>query len=466
MDELQIKHELWRRAELDFLRHEGQIKTNNLIKNTKDQLQVVLCSRQFGKTYELVSHAIEFCLKNPRAVVKYGAAFQTDLVEFVLPAFHTILQDCPESICPQYKKSGSKWVFNNGATIHLIGLDKNPDKIRGAGLSLIIIDEAGFVSKLRYIFDNVIMPATTHFPDCKIIMGSTPPMTPDHDFVEFIEEARIKGTLSKYTIEENPLITEDNRNRLIEAAGGRWSTTCRREYYCEIVIDETLAIVPEWNSTKYVQEVENPEYFEYLHKYTAQDLSGGARDLHAIISGYYDFPNARLVITHEAVLEPHDVTSEKVSKSVLSTEKEAFPECTPYKRISDNNNLPFLRDMTNMHGCHFTPVTKLPDKHAMVSRLRLFVQSGRLIIHPRCKYLIGSLETGIWKDNRKEFARSKTYGHYDFIDALIYLILSLNDHTNPIPADFGMTGRYRIPNETKYKNEDAANLLKQMFNKK
>jgi hypothetical protein len=56
-------------------------------------------------------------------------------------------------------------------------------------------------------------------------------------------------------------------------------------------------------------------------------------------------------------------------------------------------------------------------------------------VSTRCKHLLGCLKYGVWDKNRKEFARSKAYGHYDHLAALIYLVRNLDRFTNPIPVD-------------------------------
>ena len=69
----------------------------------------------------------------------------------------------------------------------------------------------------------------------------------------------------------------------------------------------------------------------------------------------------------------------------------------------------------------------------MVNHTRLFVNGARVIVHPRCKHLIGCLQNGIWSENRRQFARSSVYGHFDGLAALIYLVRNVDVHTNPIP---------------------------------
>jgi hypothetical protein len=73
----------------------------------------------------------------------------------------------------------------------------------------------------------------------------------------------------------------------------------------------------------------------------------------------------------------------------------------------------------------------------MVNEVRIMVGSGQIIIHPRCKMLIGCLKYGLWDKNRKEFARNKVYGHFDHLAALIYLVRNLAKHSNPVPQEHG-----------------------------
>jgi len=199
------KREKWFRGDLKHLLHSGQKRINEVFSQTKGQLFVGNISRQWGKSFWAVTKAIEQCLKKSKSRVKYATAFHTDLVEFILPTFNAVLEFCPASIKPTFKVQGSKWVFPNGSEIKLIGLDKNPNAIRGNVIDLIIIDEAGFVEKLQYIYESIIIPATLHRPNCKIIFISTPPSTPAHPFGDFIQRAEVENSYVKLTIYDNPM---------------------------------------------------------------------------------------------------------------------------------------------------------------------------------------------------------------------------------------------------------------------
>lgn len=396
-------------------------------------------ARQFGKSYWAVSKACEQALNKPRSRIKYGTAYQTDLTEFILPTFDAVLQDCPVSIKPVYKVQGSKWVFPNKSEIKLVGLDKTPNSLRGNVIDLIIIDEAGFVENLWYIYSSIIMPATLHRPNCKIIFISTPPSTPAHSFGTFIEIAEEKGSYVKLDIYQNPLISEADIERMAEAMGGKESTTFRRECLCELVTDDDLAIIPEWDD-KYVQDIPKDEFYGYYHKYVGLDL--GVKDFTAAIFGYWDFKRAQLIIEDEFAMNGPKMNTEILVGAIRQKELELWaedgevPKSVPFRRISDNNWPIMMQDFSSLHDLTFIATDK-DNLEAMINEVRLMVQAGQLILRTKCKSLRGCLKYGVWDTKKKKFARSMTYGHFDHLAALIYLVRNLAKHTNPIPIDHG-----------------------------
>lgn len=431
--------ESWFRGNLKFKLHEGQKIIKTALENSKSQLFVANCSRQWGKSYLMASECVSKAIKNPKSKIKYGTAFLTDLTEFIIPTFEKILEDCPQEIKPKYKTQGSKFVFPNGSEIKLIGLDKNPNGLRGNTIDLIVIDECGFVENLDYLYRSVIVPATTHRPNCKIIFISTPPSTPAHSFLDYVQKAEAEGSYCKFDIFSNPLINEETIERLKKESGGENSTTWKREYLCEFVTDQDLKIIPEWNSTNadsFVKESSRNELYNYYHKYVGMDL--GVKDFTACIFGYYDFLNAKLVIEDEFTMNGPSMTTEKLKNEILKKESELWGEAKPFRRISDNNNPLLLQDLGSLHGLHFISTDK-DTLEVMINELRLLINRGGLEINPRCKQLIGCLSYGVWDKSKKSFARSGVYGHYDHLAALIYLVRNLDQRTNPIPATHGVS---------------------------
>lgn len=423
---------LWKRGNLRFKLHDGQVKVSEALRQSSEQLFVANISRQFGKSYWAVTLAIETAIKTPRARIKYGTAFQTDLLEFILPTFNEVLKDCPPDVAPKYKTQGSKWVFNNGAEIKLIGLDKNPNAIRGNVLDLIIIDEAGFVTKLDYLYHSIIIPATTHRPNCKIVMISTPPVSPSHPFRDFIKKAELTSSYVKATIYSNPLINPESIERLKKESGGEEATTWRREYMGELITDENMAIIPNWRD-RYCEIVERPKYWQYSHKYVSMDLGVGHHT--AVLYAYYDFPKAKLIVEDEFIMSGVTMTTLKLKDAIVSKEREVFGDYKPYLRISDSNNPLLLQDLSLDHGVHFIPTDK-GTLEEMINHVKILVDQGRILVHPRCVQLTGCLKYGIWNPRRTQFAEDKLYGHFDALAALIYLVRNLDKLTNPIPQTF------------------------------
>jgi len=481
-----VTYELWLRGCLDYKLHAGQLLIDQKVRSSRHQLFVGEISRQFGKSYWLVCKALEKCFQKKKARVKYATAFLTDLEEFILPAFDFILEDCPEDIRPKWLAHKSKFVFpHNKSEIKLIGLDRKPNGLRGNTPDLIILDEAGFMSRLDYIYRSVIIPATTHRPDCRILAFSTPPDTPAHEFLDYVQKAEYEGGYLKLTIYDNPMVSQETILRLMKESGGPESTTWRREYLCEHVTDANLAIISDWKED-FVKEIPRDDYYPYYHKYVNMDL--GVDDPTACLFGYYDFLKAKYVIEDDfAVSGPSLNTNvlqamikckelnlwtnisftfqneKKPSDREIDAVKMLWEQNQPkvFLRISDNNNLLLLQDLSLLHQIHFIPTDK-GRLAEMVNATKILVQDQSIIVHPRCKQTKGCLKYGVWDKNRREFAHSKVYGHFDALAALIYGVRNLDRSTNPIPQNFKVDPDNQII-LVKREESESIRALKQGF---
>lgn len=425
------QQESWYRGNLTWKLHKGQKVINDLFNKMKGQLFVCNISRQFGKTVYSVIKAIEVAIQKPNSIIRYGTAFLVDLMRFIIPAFKLIMEDCPSPIKGKLvRQGGSAFIFPNGSRIDLVGIDRNPDAMRGNSLDLVVIDEAAYVSSLDYLFKSVIVPSTTHRPHCKILMVSSAPSSPDHDFKLYCDNA---DSYCKLTIYDHPTITEETIDRLASKVGGKDSTTFRREFLCEFVADSALQIIPEWKD-EFIQDVPKDEFYNFYKKYAGMDM--GYRDFTAVLFGYYDFKNSALVIEDELKFNGPEETTQTMSSKIKQKEKDIWGDIPPPNRIADNNNLTQLQDMSSIYNLSFTATTK-ESLEAMVNKVRIMVNAGRIMVNPRCEYLIGCLRSGIWDAKKTIFARSTKYGHFDHMAALIYLVRNLDTNSNPIPATHG-----------------------------
>lgn len=423
---------LWMGGDLTWKLHTGQLAIEDSFESSPGKLFVLDCSRQLGKSTWAVTKAIECALREPGSRIRYATAFLTDLEQFIVPTFDSVLEDCPKNQYPEFSVQKSEFRFRNGSKIRLIGLDRKPNGLRGNKLRLVILDEAGYISRLSYLYQSVLIPATTHVSNARIIMASTQPEEADHDFIGFCNLAQEENSYIKLDVYSCPMLSP---RRIVEIArdmGGIDSTAFRREYLCHRVVEEGRAIVPEFDEARHVRlEPPGPAHHFWIR---VASLDSGVRDLTACLFAYYDFQRAKLVIEDEFAITGHQVTTRRIAE--LVREREAllgWPGV--YRRTADNDNLILLQDLGQEFGLHFNPTNK-DDLVAMVNKVRLWMKAGRIEIHPKCVRLIGTLKAGVWNEKRTEFARSKVHGHYDLLASLVYLVRNCPEHENPVPEFF------------------------------
>ncbi len=449
-------NKLWRMSNLTYKLHATQLDMYNKLKESDDKVMVVACSRGWGKSYALLTIAIETCLKKPHAIVKYLAPTAKDLKNIVLPNFRQIMEDAPKDIRDKikYKPQEGKIIFEmNGSEIHLAGTEKkNAEKIRGVSADLCIVDEAGFCDDLDYIIKSILFPTITRGSGSKgkkILMASTPSKTLDHDFIKYMRDHEFKNKLISYNVYDNPrLLSEANENgyhsvqayveNVIAAQypDGINSTAFLREYMCVLTTEESDAVFPEFKKElqdKIIKEWKDPSHYDL---YVAMDI--GFKDLTGVLFAYYDFQSAKLIIKDELVLSGTKMLTDNLAYEIKQKEASFINRLTgdairPYLRVADNNNPILLQDLSVKHAMPFMTTAK-DDKEAALNNARMLLKSERIIIDPKCKNLIAHLKGAIWNKARTSFARSPDKGHYDLCDSLIYLCRNVNFSKNPFPG--------------------------------
>lgn len=396
------------------------------------KLFVAICARRFGKTYWVACLCVEVALKTKNGRVKVASAYLKDVEEFIVPAFEMVMEDMPETLRPKWNESKKKFKFQNGSEIQLVGLDRNPNAGRGNYCDLYVFEEAAFIKNLKYLYSSIVVPMTMYRKNARVLMITTPPESPDHDIVDFCIKAKREDAYVELDIFKNPMVTpemiEEYKKECLS------ETDWLREYLCQFVTDNTKALIPEMLKAEVVAKTEHPEEYERLHKYVAMDL--GVRDLNITLFGYYDFLRAKLVIEREHVMSGPEMTTEKLKSAIEEIEQDLWDGAEPYKRVADNNNPLLLLDLGSIHNMFFHSTSK-DNLHAMINTLRMWIAQDRIEIDPACKYLIDSLKFGIWNEQRSEFGRSKTLGHYDAVAALMYMVRNIDETTNPIPRKIG-----------------------------
>lgn len=463
MDRAELVNIAWQRGQLSYklYAYQRQLYTDlwNAIKDEKCSTYVLNVSRRWGKSTIMCLIAIEFALRFPNSQIRFAAPTAKALKKITTPIFKMLLNDAPQEHKPRYLVQDNIWVFPNGSEIHMAGTDnQNYESLRGTTSHLNLMDEVGFMSELEYVLKSVLLPQTLTTGG-KTLLASTPPKTPAHDFFPIAQEAEAEGFYKVYTIYDNKSLTPEAIAKAAKESGGIDSSTFKREYLCEFVVDEKSQIIPEWQDA-YVGDYVKGQLDGYYHKYVSLDL--GIRDFTAVLFGTYDFKAATLYIEHELTMSGHEMTTIMLRDAIKAHELTWLgPDRKPYRRISDNNNLQLLQDMGSLHGLHIAPTNK-DTLDAMINEVRMLVGAGRLRVSPNCKMLLGCLKYGIWTERRDQFARSAVYKHFDHLAALVYLIRNLDQQTNPVPATHKLTDHTHYIPETARKspNEQA---LKQIF---
>lgn len=430
------------------------------------------CSRRLGKTFRLVLRAVELGRSIPEGELRLIAPTQKQMRSIIQPIIRFICRDCPSELAPVWKQVDSLWHFpGTNANLHVAGSNNgHEDDSRGTAAHWIGVDEGGFIDKLEYLISDVLMPQLlttrlhTNNLHGKLVVASTPPPTPAHYFASLAEAAQAAGTYSEFDIFQSGYPPELIAQFRQEANGDKWkpgdpdSTTWLREYLCRFVVDKNLALVPEWQDT-FIAEWPRSDFFRFYHLYNGMDL--GVSDFTVCLFGYYDFKEARLVIEDEVVINGPQMTTPLLADLIKAKRVALWPKVNVdgtltsrevYRAVSDNDNPLLLNDLATIHSVHFQPVVK-DSLNAMVNAMRVLVGTGRLIIMPRCRQLIGCMRNGVWEnDKRKKWFNSgpDKFGHFDALAALMYLIRNLDMQTNPIPA------MLNIDASTHFINPDAA----------
>lgn len=423
--------ELWRRGKfLDLILDDTQKGMVQDFKDSDSLFYIWMCSRRLGKSVALNGVAIELALTQPGSRILYLSKTTDNVNEIVDQASSVILANCPDALAPAFKKQENKFVFPNGSEIRVKGLDNTgPDVIRGVKAHLTILDEFCFMRNLDYLISSIVQPMAIESHG-RILMASTPPDTPGHDSLTWIQKAEERGALTRKTIYDCPRWSDKQIRLFEEEAGGAHTDTFKREYLAEVVISRSKAILPALTDENYerlVEEVKLPYYIPDC--YVSLDI--GFRDLTVALFGYWDYEKAILKIQDEIVLRGNEATTDNIARKIVNKETELWSHVSPHKRVCDTDPR-LIADLKKLSNLHFRP-TKKDNKEAQVNQVNIMIERGQIQIDPRCKTLLLHMRYGIWNDARTGFSRTKALGHCDAIDALLYMARNIDRGNNPMP---------------------------------
>ncbi len=346
-----------------------------------------------------------------------------------------ISQDAPKGLIKQTK---SDLTWKVGESTLLIGaFDTALESFRGLEAFSIYLEETGLanVEEYEYTMKSVLRPTLMHTQG-RMVHLTTPPKEENHPFVfDTMPLAQINNALFVYTIEDNPLLSKEDIEAEIRAAGGRGSEHCERELFCQIVKNRERLLTPEFDEVRDVVVMQPPSHAFWL---TSIDF-GGSMDPHAILLMYYDFERNKTCFYDEVWLPINTDTNTIIdcSKKMENQHEVKWLKGQPERRIDAPDQL--LLDI-NRTGYYCSKPQKGKDSvEDGLQAMRVGFMKGQIEIHPRCKVLIETFKYGMWDKSRKDFQRTDALGHCDAIAAASYGYRHVDKFNNPFPVNQGMS---------------------------
>lgn len=413
--------------------------------------------RQVGKTFTVDLIKVEDCIRRPKSRHLIASATAVGLKEFVIPNIEVIITQAPDDVRPRlllgHKGMRTAFWFPNGSVLKLVGIDKNPDELRGPALHGAVVSEAAFVRYLKRVISSVIYPQFTRDPNATLILESSAPKDVAHDFDQvFLPDCQRRKAYVFMTIDDNTAITQEQKDELVNAAREIDPDDAEREYYGRRVRNRADVIIPEFDKDLHVLGSVRPD-----RAICMAALDPGMRDLFALLWGYWDFPRAKLVV--EAEYCERNASTAAIADVIRETETRIYGEfngfqasytdlqapsgfpywdgikwrSNPVQRISDTEART-IGDLIMDHGIAVQNTLK-DDKEAALNALRHGFRSKKIEIHPRCVNTIAHVNAARWNEQRTDYERTRGMGHYDLLDALVYLWRMIQPirNQNPFP---------------------------------
>jgi len=453
LDELLTQR--WLEADITYKLHSGQIILwNQCIKLKRLGIQEIYLdiARQFGKSYFSCVYAIAYCIKYPGSIVRIAAPSLKQAMDIVQDNLDVIRSDAPKGLIKP-SKTGYRWQIGN-SSLRLGVLERaHVDSLRGGNAKLIILEEGGFVNSDDYLYSmqSVIAPQLLRSKG-QLIHISTKSEDPEHYLHTVVEpKTRLSNSYFMYTVYDNPQLDSQQIEAAKAMVGGENSIAWRREYLCEIVREGGRVCLPNF---AYEKHVISDSHVEHANWITSIDF-GGVKDKTVALFGYYDFPNATIVVYDECKFDANTDT-EKIMRGVY--DKEGLYPITRRKCDAAGQ---ILIDLKHKHGYD----AQLPNKDSLdagLNTIRLLLDQGKLLIHSNCKFLIKTMFGAMFNKQKTDYERSDELGHADALAALVYLVRSVDKTTNPWPSYRMNKEHYWIPPEKKNTN-NISNITGKSF---
>lgn len=417
-----VVHELWRRGNLRYMLRPAQLPVYDFVGRTDDMTVVSNMHRGSGKSFLKILLCFETALRGRHA--KYVGPTAKMVRSIAFPHASTILSHCPAELRPKFRYVDGCYEFPSGGTVWLAGADTgHADTLRGTDTHFGAIDEFGFMADPDYVINEVLMPRVLT-ANGRLALSTTPPRSPSHPAARLIREARERGSLFTLSIYDNPDVTVEQRARYARECGGENTTAFRREFGCEVITEESAAVIPEAQGKDWVAEYSPKDPVPY--ESVALDPSG--------LSVYVAAVNIARRNDENTCCTTHYVYHE-----------ESAVNASPFEFV-DQHVLGDRAVLTNLHpqecaelarrtGLPLVPRSREEPK-LLAGTVRTMLRTGVLRVDPECSTVIRHLKDAVWNDQRTDFDASGDGGRFDAVSAVGRLLRSLPVSAGDVSASF------------------------------
>lgn len=434
----------WAKGALGFLLKSCQrpiyLKIHEVLASPDPRVNsyVIDAARQFGKSFCMFLVAVELCLRKRRTTQVFIGPLKSQVNEIINGnTYAVIFATCPAALQPTIGPDSSL-TFPNGSRIRLAGSDnKNYENLRGGAANTIFIDEAGYLADLTTGVLPTVGPMTKTTGG-KVVFASTPPEHLDHDYYEVLADHEEQQLVSTYTIWDDTSLTSQQLEKIVHQCKGRHTTLFQREYECARIADREKQIIPELTKDfapslllSEPPSFDNDDLWPYLQRYVVADWGG--KDHTSILFAHYNHLLRAIIIEDHLEFKGSEITTNVIAQETIKKVSALWPGVKVKPRYYCDNNAPLIQQSMVRAGLPFAPTSKARLVE-MVQKVRNFIEEGRIKFCPAAEYVLDCCQAAHWARRAAEFASSKTYGHYDALAAMVYLVRNVDEVQDPVPG--------------------------------
>lgn len=273
---------------------------------TFDDVWMDFFARRVGKTGRWIVGLSELALNRRDAIYTYFTAKYKDITEIVVPLARQIVMSdrVPLEHRPEFFRSKGEHMTpllyfpHTESIIKLVGVDSDPDALRGRASDGMVGSEVSFMKSIGGIgiedtMRAVLLPQFQGRPWAFLSIETSAPKDPDHPVLMlFKPDCERRGAVCEGTIDVNTTMSEREKRKHLRVAGGRGHPTCEREYYNVTTRDAEQFVFPEFDRDVHVVKPGKVPRYALAHV----SADPGSKDLFALVFGYWDFDRQKLVV--------------------------------------------------------------------------------------------------------------------------------------------------------------------------